>query len=402
MLSAASSNQGFRPSSPAVAHDVCEPVGQGAGGSEGRQHSFHLGDQDRVGSGQVIASRGQQTSDLARGRGLARDEWHGTFRPALARGPFSDNPEAAAEALSPKAAPEFGSIPAAIGPLLFQPRKPGGETALPQTEDIVALAAHDPADQPAAQAGCPDDPFDWNSLVGHLSNHAVGRLTALKALILQLFCRCQQGWIQFGRPDGLANGCHAPLHGQEEGGADVFQEMPSICDLNCLWQGTRNGTTIATVAVSGDNLDIGMGTEPGFDRGWLAIWKQVDHLPPLKIANQCSVALATPPGPIVDAENAEVRRRSHCVSDTAQERILAHRKQETPSQRLGRSSAERQSEMSDQSLQSRRSPRIGCAMAGENRSTKIRVRHGGRHRKRRADRTSSTTRPCAGKSANRR
>lgn len=115
-------------------------------------------------------------------------------------GPFPDHPKAAAKARIPKAAPEFGAVAAATRPFPFQTRKPGRQTALTKTEHILALATHDPPNQSTAQAGCADDPFDGGTLVGHLPNHPVGRLTTLKAFDCSLSAAVSRVGSSFSAP----------------------------------------------------------------------------------------------------------------------------------------------------------------------------------------------------------
>jgi len=108
----------------------------------------------------------------------------------------------------------------------------------------------------------------------------------------------------------LADARHAAPDRRQEGRADILEQVPAVGDLNCL----RNGTAIAAVAVASDQLDLRMGTQPGFDRGRLAIRQQIDHAAPLQIADRRSVALSLAPGPVVDADDprfSQCRGRRH-------------------------------------------------------------------------------------------
>jgi hypothetical protein len=52
--------------------------------------------------------------------------------------------------------------------------------------------------------------------------------------------------------------------------------MPPVGDLDRVWQGPRDGTAVSAVTVPGDDLDLGMLAEPGFDSRGFAVRQQID------------------------------------------------------------------------------------------------------------------------------
>lgn len=100
--------------------------------------------------------------------------------------------------------------------------------------------------------------------------------------------------------------------------------MPTIRDLNRVRQGTRGGTAVATVAITGNNLDPGTRAEPRFHSGGLPVGKQIDDLPPFEIADQRAVALSLPPCLVVDTHYVGGRdSRLGLRPNAAQERVFA-------------------------------------------------------------------------------
>lgn len=232
-----------------------------------------------------------------------------------------------------------------------------GQAALSDPKDVLAFAAQDLADEFSAETREAVDTPDRDAVIGHPANHAVGLQATLKPFMLKPFRRRPQLRIERLCSDRLPNGRHTPLHGRQESRACVLEQMPAIGDLHRLRQGARDGAPIAAVAVTGDDFNSRPGAQPRLHRRRLTVWKEIDHPPPLKIADQRSVALSLAPGPVVDADEA----RRGCIvfrygPEAAEERVLADRLQQTMAERFRRSAAERQGEAADQSLQARRAP----------------------------------------------
>src|SRR5947209_7511490 len=84
--------------------------------------------------------------------------------------------------------------------------------------------------------------------------------------------------------------------------AHVLQQMPSIGDLLRPGRslGGRPGVGRRTVAT--DQLDPGMGFEPGLDGRGVAIGQEVDDLTRVEVDHDSPVALPLAPGPVVDAD----------------------------------------------------------------------------------------------------
>lgn len=82
--------------------------------------------------------------------------------------------------------------------------------------------------------------------------------------------------------------------------------MPAVGNLNRFWQGPRDGTSIASVAVAGDDLNPWTDPQPGLDRGRFPVRKEINDPAPLQIADQSAVSLPLSPSPIVDTYYVEI------------------------------------------------------------------------------------------------
>ena len=128
--------------------------------------------------------------------------------------------------------------------------------------------------------------------------------------------------------------------------------MPTIRDLNRVRQGTRRGTAVATIAITGNNLDLGTRAEPRFHSGGLPVGQQIDDLPPFEIADQRAVALSLPPCPVVDTHHAGVRDSPLGLRPNAsQERVFAYRQQKPSGKRLRGAPTESNADVTHQFLQ---------------------------------------------------
>ena len=85
-----------------------------------------------------------------------------------------------------------------------------GQVVLATPEDIIALAADNPADKAAAQPRRTDDAPDGDTFGGHAPNHLVRLLSALKTVVLQPLGRGAQSEVQFRHPGSAADRRHLP------------------------------------------------------------------------------------------------------------------------------------------------------------------------------------------------
>lgn len=73
---------------------------------------------------------------------------------------------------------------------------------------------------------------------------------------------------------------------------------PQISHNSC------GGTAVATVAITGNNLDPGTCAAPRFHSGGLPVGQQIDDLPPFEIADQRAILQSLTPRPVVDTHHA--------------------------------------------------------------------------------------------------
>ncbi len=230
--------------------------------------------------------------------------------PAAPRCPLGHDPQAAFEPGRAQTAPELGAVPAPGGPFPLKARQPRLETALADAEHVLALAADDLAHELAAQPRQANDPLEGDTISGHLADHPVGVLAAQETLVSQALGGSQNLRIELLRPDRLADIGQRVPNGGKEGRSGVLQQMPPVGDLHRVWQGPRYGAAVPAVPIAGDDLDLGMPAQPGFDGRGLAIRQEVDDTAPLEVADQRAVALAPSPRPVIDTDHAALRRRN--------------------------------------------------------------------------------------------
>ncbi len=108
--------------------------------------------------------------------------------------------------------------------------------------------------------------------------------------------------------------------------AEVTQEMPAIGDLRRRRRSLPCPLRVGSGAISRDDLNARMSTQPGCDGLSAAVGQQVDDTSTLEVADDGSVALAASPSPIIDA-NHTGRSKRHQLgrADQPQQRIAADR-----------------------------------------------------------------------------
>jgi hypothetical protein len=190
------------------------------------------------------------------------------------------------------------------------------------------------------------------------------------ALILEALGGCEQLRIDRGRTDDGADLAHRFADGIEEGPTGVLHQMPAICDLNRVRPRLCRGFAIPSTAVTGDDSDRGMSSEPGLGGRGLTIRQQGDDPAPFQFADDAGVSVIAPPSPIINADNPErVSWGAASAPDHAQERVFAHRQHQPFCEACCRSTAKRQTEVMDDRVQPRRelalSPSKGLLIEGE-------------------------------------
>ncbi len=140
--------------------------------------------------------------------------------------------------------------------------------------------------------------------------------------------------------------------------------MPAVGDLDRVRQRLCRGFAIAPAAVAGNDHHRGMLGEPGLRGRWLSIGQQSNDPTPFQVADDAGVPMIAPPCPIINADNLErVSWRTVTASDHAQERILADRQHQPLCEACCRSTAKRQTEVMDDSVEPCRASCRWCQYA---------------------------------------
>ena len=101
---------------------------------------------------------------------------------------------------------------------------------------------------------------------------------------------------------------------------------PAVADLDGIRSPPADAVGIAAGAITGNDLSTGMILQPGRNRVTLAVRQQVDRPVALQIDDDGAVALAPPPCPVIDADDARWRCwfYRHAL-DQAQQRFATDR-----------------------------------------------------------------------------
>jgi hypothetical protein len=104
--------------------------------------------------------------------------------------------------------------------------------------------------------------------------------------------------------------------------------------------------------------------EPGLCSRGLPVRQQGNDPAPFQIVDDAGVSVIAPPGPIINADDLErISWRTMTASDHAQERILADRRHQPLCEACRRSTAKRETEVMDDSVQPCRASRRWCQYA---------------------------------------
>jgi hypothetical protein len=82
--------------------------------------------------------------------------------------------------------------------------------------------------------------------------------------------------------------------------------MPTVGDLDRLRRGGIGRGSVARPSVPADHFDLAVGPDPFGNGLALSVGQNVDHGTPLKINDNASLAVAAPPGEIVNADHTGI------------------------------------------------------------------------------------------------
>ena len=111
--------------------------------------------------------------------------------------------------------------------------------------------------------------------------------------------------------------------------------------------------SVSAAAVSRDDVDLGMISEPRLDGGDITVAQQRHDPPPLKVVDDRAVAVVAAQRPVIDADNARtIRLEADSPPHDPQQRAIADRHHRPLCKAGGRPAAERQPKMMNDALQS--------------------------------------------------
>ena len=336
-----------------------EAVDEITGGDQGGHTLLDLNHGGRVFPWDLVTINRQQSTYLAGRQGFSRSlcQPRHLIAAAPAR-PFCDNASGPGKALMAETPPELGPVAAAIAPICIQCREMGFEGIAAGSEDVQSTAANDLAYRLSCQTELTDDFLDRHAVARQCEDRVPRFLAPLKSIPLPPFRAGQEQGIDGVRCRGLPDRTHMLADHVEDGGAGIFDKMPTVSDLNGLWRTFGRSLAIAGAAVASDKIDARIIPKPGGDSFALAVRQERYNAAPLKIANDASVSTPSTPRPIIDAHSAKHRRRPGGIaSDSPQERILADRDGEPLREIMAWPAAENEAKSMNDALHSRRSSR---------------------------------------------
>jgi hypothetical protein len=136
--------------------------------------------------------------------------------------------------------------------------------------------------------------------------------------------------------------------------------MPAIGDLNGTRQSSCSRLSVTTAAITSQYPDLRMISKPGGNCRHFSVRQQRHDPPPLKIADDRSIAMIAAKGPVIDARGIDsFSGQAGSASNHPQQCVVADRHHQPLGETGGGSAAKRQSEMVDDALQTRR-PAATC------------------------------------------
>ena len=174
-------------------------------------------------------------------------------------------------------------------------------------------------------SGATHDLLNGGATLSHCENGGVGFLTAYVAFTLDTLGGSEQARIDGCGADRGADFPHGFPDCIKKGTAGILHEVPTVGDLGGVWQGCSRRERVTAAAVARHNGDLWLTGEPSLRRSRLAVRQQTDRLASLKVANDRSVSLVSPPRPIVDPDHTwRGERRSAASANDAQQGVVAH------------------------------------------------------------------------------
>lgn len=218
--------------------------------------------------------------------------------------------------------------------------------ALPGAEDVLPLSTNDPTDKLSAVAKTTDDLFYRHIVLRQREDRGVDLFPPLVTFVLQVLGGSEQLRIDRRRANSSSDLAHRFAYGIEKSATGILHQVPTINDLGRLRKRPGNSFTVSAAAVTSDNGNLLMPFEPGCGRCRLTIRQQCHRPMAFEVANNRSIALVPAPRPIVDADDIE--RLSRYVGSSAydtEQRVVAHRQQQSSGKACCRTSAQRETEM---------------------------------------------------------
>src|SRR5206468_9316854 len=207
-------------------------------------------------------------------------------------------------------------------------------------------------------SGAAHDLLDGGPVVCQSKNGRISLFSTEVAFILNTLGSGEQAAIDRCGADRGTDLPHGFLNGVKKGATSVLHEVPAVGNLDGIRERFGCGQRVAAATVAGDHGDLWLATEPSLRCGRFAIRQQSDRLASFQIANDRSVALVSPPRPVVDPhDRRRCKRRTTAPSDDTKKGVVAHRKHQSPSETRRRAAAQSKPEVMDDIIEPARAPR---------------------------------------------
>ena len=112
-----------------------------------------------------------------------------------------------------------------------------------------------------------------------------------------LALRCHHSLV--GTGDSFAMSSNEVAHRLPQ----IAEQMPAIGDLCGIGGSAARAIGINASSIPRDNLNPGMLLQPPCHAVRVPVGQEINHAVPLEIANDCTVACASPPRPVINANN---------------------------------------------------------------------------------------------------
>ena len=205
----------------------------------------------------------------------------------------------------------------------------------PGAEDVRPSAADDISNNLPTVSCSTNDFSDGNARRDKTVDRGCDLVPAKKPIVLPSLRITQERPIDLSPTDGTSDQRQRLACRIEEGRTGIFHEVPSIGDLHGVRAALIGRLPVGGAAITCDHPDRWPVREPRRNSRRFAVRQNVNDAAPLEIADDGSIAMTPPPGPIINPHDSRWWRRwtvRRTSANQTQYRLATHRHGKSPCQ----------------------------------------------------------------------